>query len=70
VTHENQGFFLMTAEQELLARPLFEELKEDEDYSHGYLCCDKVQEVGFVVENSASVPSPDTPFAITVTRAR
>lgn len=68
-THENQGFFLMTPEQESLARPLFEDLPEDEDYSHGYLCCNKVQEVGFIVENSASEPSPDTPFAITVTRA-
>lgn len=70
ITHENQGFFLMTPEQEALARPLFEDLPEDEDYSHGYLCCNKVQEVGFIVENSASVPTPDTPFAITITRAR
>lgn len=68
VTHENQSFFLMTEEQELLAKPLFRELPEDEDYSHGYNCCNKVREVGFVIENSASVPTPDTSFAITVTR--
>lgn len=67
VTHENQGFFLMTAEQETLARPLFVELPEQEDYSHGYSCCNKVREVGFVIENSASVPTPDASFAIAMT---
>lgn len=67
VTHENQGFFLMTAEQEALARPLFVELPEQEDYSLGYSCCGKVREVGFVIENSASVPIPDTSFAIAMT---
>ena len=66
VTHENQSFFLMTEEQEALARPLFQELPEEEDYSHGYSCCNNVREVGFVVENSASVPTPDTSFAITI----
>ncbi|MEX3983781.1 hypothetical protein AB4Y45_32885 [Paraburkholderia sp. EG287A] len=70
VTHENQGFFLMTPEQEALARPLFEDLPEDEDFTHGYLCCNKVKEVGFIVENSASEPAPDTPFALTVTRTQ
>lgn len=67
VTHENQGFFLMTAEQEALARPLFVELPEEEDYSQGYSCCGKVREVGFVIENSASVPTPDASFAMAMT---
>lgn len=69
-THENQSYFGMTPEQELLARSLFEaeDLPENEDYSHGYLCCGKVHETGFIVDDSASQPTPDTPFTITVRR--
>jgi hypothetical protein len=56
-THENQFFYEMTPEQEALARPLFSHLPEDEDYSGGYRCCDKIHETGFIVENSGSRPS-------------
>lgn len=66
--HENQSYYLMTPEQEALARPLFEHLPEDEDYCGGYSCSEKVHEVGFVIENSASTPTPDTPFGIVITR--
>jgi len=66
VTHENQCFYLMTPEQEALARPLFTDLPEDEDFGHGYSCCNKVREVGFIIENSASEPMPNTAFGITI----
>jgi hypothetical protein len=56
-THENQFFYAMTEEQEAIARTLFSHLPEDEDYSGGYRCCDKIHETGFIVENSASRPS-------------
>ena len=56
-THENQCYIAMTDEQEQLARQLFSHLPEDQDYSQGYRCCDKVHEVGFLIEDSASQPS-------------
>lgn len=65
-THENQCYFAMTQEQEALARTLFTHLPQDEDYSHGYKCYDKVHEKGFLIENSASQPMPNTPFIVTV----
>ena len=70
VTHENQSYFAMTEEQERLARSLFKNLPEDEDYSHGYTCCAKVREVGFIVENSASQPAPVTPSMLTITETK
>jgi hypothetical protein len=57
-THENQSFFAMTAEQEVLAREIFEVLPEDEDFSQGFSCTDKIREIGYVIENSASKASP------------
>jgi len=56
-THENQCYIAMTEEQEHLARQLFSQLPEAEDYSHGYRCCDKIHEVGFLIETSTSQPS-------------
>lgn len=67
VTHENQGFWVMTPAQEALARPLFATQPEDEDCSHGYKCCGGVHEKGFQVQDSVSSPTPDTAFGITVT---
>jgi hypothetical protein len=66
VTHENQAFFPMTEEQEVLARTIFTDLPEDEDYSRGYSCCDKVHAVGFLIAHSESKPMPNTPFNIVV----
>lgn len=68
-THENQSYYSLSPEAEAMARRLYEEAPEAEDYSHGYSCFDKVHEKGFIVENSASVPAPPTPFRITVTGA-
>ena len=67
VTHENQCFYGLTPEQEALVRPLFKGMIEEEDYTHGYLCCGKVMEVGFLIENSKSEPMPNTPFSVTIT---
>jgi hypothetical protein len=58
MTHENQGFWLLSEEQEALARSVFEDLPENEDYAHGYLCVNKVHEVGFIIEQSKSTPAP------------
>ncbi|HEI8868333.1 TPA: plasmid protein [Serratia odorifera] len=65
-THENQFYFAMTDEQLGLARSIFTFQPEAEDYSLGFRCCRKILEVGFVIENSASEPMPDSPFLITV----
>ncbi|WP_308814838.1 plasmid protein [Serratia marcescens] len=65
-THENQFYLSMTDEQTLLARSIFSIMPENEDDSRGYCCCGKIREVGFIVENSGSVPTPDHPFVITV----
>jgi hypothetical protein len=65
-THENQAYFPMSEKQETLARTLFSDLPEEEDYTHGYSCCAKVHEVGFLIENSKSQPTPNTPFSLTV----
>jgi hypothetical protein len=67
-THENQCYLRMTDVQVHLARSIFSLMPEDEDYSRGYCCCGKIREVGFVIENSGSVPTPDRPFVITVSR--
>ncbi|EBU5085886.1 plasmid protein [Salmonella enterica subsp. enterica] len=64
--HENNCYIVMNAEQEALARSVFDVLPEDEEYDKGYRDCEKVHEVGFVVENSASHGTPDIPFAITI----
>ncbi|EOZ8645426.1 hypothetical protein ACQWTT_001177 [Acinetobacter baumannii] len=58
IVHENQAFWRMTSDQEALARQVFTQLPEKEDYSLGYNCTDKIHEVGFIIENSKSVPSP------------
>lgn len=72
IAHENQGFWSMTDEQVQLTRAVFEpqHLPDVEDYSQGYLCCDKVHEVGFIVLDSKSPPSPDVhPMNMTIERA-
>lgn len=56
-THENQSYYSMAQEQIDLARQAFSHLPEDEDYSLGYSCTDKILEVGFLIEKSASQPS-------------
>lgn len=65
-THENQGYFAMTADQEKLARTIFTYLPEDEDYSVGYLCGGKVHETGFLIDKSTSSPQPNQPFNLVV----
>jgi hypothetical protein len=65
-THENQAYFTMTEDQEKLARTLFSELPEGEDYSEGYRCCNKVHELGFLIDYSESTPMPNTPFNLTI----
>lgn len=69
-THENQCYCAMNAEQEELARAIFEVLPEDEDYVLGYKDCEKVHEVGFLIENSSSCGTPDAPFAIAITKSK
>ncbi|KWU19154.1 hypothetical protein [Burkholderia cenocepacia] len=66
-THENQSFYVMTAEQETLARQIFSQLPEDEDFTGGYRCCDKIHEVGFLVENSQSRPSTGSAAMVKLT---
>lgn len=56
-THENQTFYAMTEEQEQLARTIFDVLPEDEDYSQGFKCCERILEIGFIIENSKSKAS-------------
>lgn len=65
-THENQAYFGMTDRQIELARPLFDSLPEDEDYTQGYTCCDKIHEVGFLIGDSKSRPSRNASFTLTV----
>lgn len=67
-THENQSFFSLNEEQEKLAREIFQHLPEDEDYEHGYKCCDGIEEIGFMIEDSKSKGSPATPFSIAITK--
>ena len=57
---ENQSFFGMLEEQETLARKIFKVLPENEDYSEGYWTHDNIHEIGFIVENSKSIPSDST----------
>ncbi|WOY03089.1 plasmid protein [Dickeya fangzhongdai] len=64
--HENQCYCAMNAEQEALARSVFEVLPEDEEHEQGYSDCEKVHEIGFVIEHSKSCGTPDVPFAITI----
>lgn len=52
-THENQGFFGMTPQQEADTRTLFDSLPEDEDYTQGYSICGEQHAIGFLVENAA-----------------
>jgi hypothetical protein len=52
-THENQAFFGLTAAQEVLAREIFVDLPEDEDYSHGYSIQGQYEEVGFLIEDQS-----------------
>ncbi|MGR6773625.1 plasmid protein [Pectobacterium brasiliense] len=66
VAHENQCYGAMNAEQEGLARSVFEVLPEDEEYELGYSDCDKVHEIGFVIEHSNSLGTPDVPFVIAI----
>lgn len=68
--HENNCYLAMDAEQEALARSVFEVLPEDEEYEHGYSDCEGIREVGFVVENSSSQGAPDVPFTIAITTTK
>lgn len=68
--HENQCFFAMNAVQEELARAVFTVLPEQEDYAGGYKDCEKVHEVGFIIEHSASRGSPDTSFSIMIMKQK
>jgi hypothetical protein len=52
VTHENQSFFGLTEAQERMARPLFKSLPENEDYTLGYVCCNKIEKFGFIVADT------------------
>jgi len=65
-THENQSFIGVNDEQEALARSVFVHLPEEEDYSEGFSCCDKIREVGFIVQDSASRPSPAQSMMMTL----
>lgn len=68
IVHENQGYWSLTKEQELLARSVFDDLPENEDYSFGYKCPQKIHEYGFIVDDSKSEATPvDGSFKITVT---
>lgn len=57
-THENQGFFGLTPAQEALAREIFVELPENEDYSHGYSIQGEYNEVGFLIEDASGDHPP------------
>lgn len=63
--HENQSFYALSAEDEALIRPFFKVLPEQEEPDLGYRCCDGIHEVGFIIERSASQPSPAQPVMIT-----
>lgn len=65
-THENQSFYALTAEQEALARSIFEVLPEEEDFSGSY-SVNGVHETGFVIENSQTQGSPTTPMTMVFT---
>lgn len=68
-THENQCYYAMTPEQQALARPLFEQLPEEEDYSEGYQCYNKVREIGFLIEDSILLPIENTSFNLVYVEA-
>lgn len=68
--HENNCYCGMDAEQEKLARAVFEVLPEDEDYELGYSDCAKVREVGFLIEKSQSRGTPDASFSMVITKRR
>lgn len=57
-THENQSFFGLTPKQEALAREIFVELPEDENYSRGYSIQDEYHEVGFLIEDASGDHPP------------
>lgn len=63
--HENQCFYALSAEDEALIRPFFKVLPEQEEPDLGYQCCDGIHEVGFIIEHSASQPSPAQPVMLT-----
>jgi hypothetical protein len=54
ITHENQCYYALGEEQVAIARHTFTMLPDDEDYTQGYRCANKVHERGFVVTGSAS----------------
>jgi hypothetical protein len=64
---DNQAFFNMSKEQEMLARQVFVDLPENEDYSQGYSTHDKIREVGFLVEDSKSTPPPSSHPNVNIT---
>lgn len=68
ITCENDCYIPMTGEQEAMARDIFKTLPEDEGFDSNpeYRDCNGVGERGFLVHNSETVPSPDTPFTITI----
>ena len=55
-THENQAYFAMSQEQIDLARQIFIDTPENEDYSFGYKCTGKINQIGFLIESSNSKP--------------
>lgn len=69
VVHENNCYCAMNEEQEALARSVFKSQPEDEEYDLGYRDCEKILEVGFLIEHSESRGTPDLPFAIAITHA-
>ncbi|QCT21812.1 plasmid protein [Jejubacter calystegiae] len=69
VIHENQCYIAMSEEQESLARSVFIVSPECEEYELGYSDCLKVHEVGFIIENSKSRGTPDTPFTIAIMKS-
>lgn len=54
--HENQSFFSLTDAQEALAREIFVELPENEDYSQGYTIANEFHELGFLIETEGAHP--------------
>lgn len=67
VVHENNCYCAMNEEQEELARSVFKSRPEDEEYDRGYLDCEEILEVGFLIEHSESRGTPDAPFTIAIT---
>lgn len=55
VVHENQSYHLIKYEHLKLIIPLFKIKPEDEDDTKAYKYCDKIPEIGFIIERSSCV---------------